>query len=60
MKINLTEEQRERLEMFVFYYTNHGVKNMTESNPAFVIEDFTEVLTILAHALDLDYIFAEE
>lgn len=57
--ITLTAEQAERLEMFVFYYNYHGVKNMTEKRPEFVIDDFEEVLTILTHALDLDYILEE-
>lgn len=53
-KILLTFEEAEKLENFVNYYANHGVKNIQEKHPGFLVDDMTAILTILAKTLDLN------
>lgn len=53
-KILLTSEEAEKLESFVYYYANHGVEHIQETHPGFLVDDATEILTILARALELN------
>lgn len=53
-KILLTSEEAEKLENFVYYYANHGVEHIQKKHPGFLVDDTTEILTILARALDLN------
>lgn len=51
--IKINTEAAEKLENMIFYYDCHGIENMIEKRPNFVIDDFTEVLDILKTVLDI-------
>lgn len=53
-KILLTSEEAEKLESFVYYYANRGVEHIQEKRPGFLVDDMTEILTILSRTLDLN------
>ena len=53
-KILLTSEEAEKLENFVYYYANHGVENIQERKPGFLVDDMTSILSILAEKLDIN------
>lgn len=46
-KILLTSEEAEKLENFVYYYANHGVENIQEKHPSFIVQDFQDLLKIV-------------
>lgn len=53
MKINLTCEQFERLDMLVSYYDHHGIDKLFENHPGFVHDDMQEILEILKKVLEV-------
>ena len=53
MKINLTCDEFERLDMLVSYYDHHGIDKILDHNPGFVHDDMKEILEILKKVLEV-------
>ena len=53
-KILLTPEESEKLENYVYYYARHGVEHIQEKRPGFIVDDMTEILTIIARKLEIN------
>lgn len=51
--VKISIEAAEKLENMISYYDYHGIENMIENKPGFVIDDFSEVLDILKTVLDI-------
>jgi len=52
--INFTTNELDRIENMIFYYHKHTVEKIQNRHPGFVIEDFEQLLKILAEKLEID------
>ena len=46
-KFNITTDQQEKIEQLVSYYNHHGVENIQEKHPSFIVQDFQDLLKIV-------------
>lgn len=46
-KFNITTNQLEKIEQLVTYYNHHGVENIHEKHPSFIVQDFQDLLKIV-------------
>ena len=46
-KYNITADQLEKIDQLVSYYNCHGVENIHEKHPYFIVEDFQKLLKIV-------------
>ena len=51
MNVTIKPEDAEMIENMILYYEHHGIKNMIENHPHFVIEDFTKILKALENII---------
>ena len=53
IKMKLSPEMQELIENMISYYDYHHIEIMINKRPEFVIDDFKELLKILADALEV-------
>lgn len=53
MNVTIKPEDAEMIENMILYYEHHGVENMNNKRPAFVIEDFNKILETLKNIMEV-------
>lgn len=47
----MSDELKERIENLISYYDQHGIEEMIEKRPGFVVDDFSHLLKALEKEL---------